>query len=392
MAMPGFRFTRPRWVVVPGVLRPLLPAAALLAYGLVLGGAGGWFVAYCVLLAVVFARPVTVGLASLVAQVTGPAPGLTGDGVQMRLRSWRRRLVTVPWPEITVMWFGYVGSRRYLMVTADPRGAHADEWDPRGRRFGRHAAPLMVYVPPSVPEDEVRRAVAELSGGAVTMADRGPQQAPESGEEWPVAEPAPGHGPYRPGPGFRDRRVPARRSVPVLAAIALIGVPLLLDVPPPWYQSWWPGVAAVRTLPDACAVVTGDQAAALDVGGRRRTVNRPAHDECEYDVPKGDLTVILEREHGFATSGSAAAAGRLDELAGRLGGSPSRVAGIGDEAVMVANPPGTTTLIDRGVVRLVARRANVVLVVMYGAEKEPGVAQDAVHAAARAALAGLDVR
>jgi hypothetical protein len=68
------------------------------------------------------------------------------------------------------------------------------------------------------------------------------------------------------------------------------------------------------------------------------------------------------------------------------------VSGIGDEAVMVANPPGTTTLSDRGVVRLVTRRANVVLVILYGAEREPEVAQDAVISAARAALAGLDVR
>jgi hypothetical protein len=60
--------------------------------------------------------------------------------------------------------------------------------------------------------------------------------------------------------------------------------------------------------------------------------------------------------------------------------------------VMVANPPGSTTMFDRDVVRLVTRRANVVLVVLYGAEKEPGVAQDAVLGAARDAVADLDVR
>jgi hypothetical protein len=366
------------------MLRPLLLAVAMVAYGLALGGAGLWMVLYYVALVAVFGYSVVVGLMSLWAQVTGPAPGLTADGVRLRLRLWRRRLVTVPWSEITVIWFGYLGSRRYLRLEADPRGAHADDWDPRGRRYTRYAQPLALFVPATVSEDEVRRAVEALSGGAHTMADRGPEEGPSDGD---------GPDP-RPNPlaaTFRERRVPTWRTAPVLLVIALIGVPWFLDVAPPWYQSWWPGVAAVRTLPDACAVIGGEQAAALDVSGRRRTVDKPTHDECEYTVPKGDLTVILERRHAFTKSGSVAAAERLDEIAGQLAGPYSRT-DIGDEAVVVANPPGTTTMIDRGVVRLVTRRANVVLVILYGAEKEPGVAQDAVFTAARAALAGLDIR
>jgi len=191
---------------------------------------------------------------------------------------------------------------------------------------------------------------------------------------------------------FRDRRVSPWRSVPVLALVVLVGVPFVLGVAPLWNQPWRPGVAAVSALPDACAVFSGDRAAALDVGGRQRTVDEPAHDECEYDVPKGRLTVILERRHAYGKSGSAAAAARLDDIADMVADATDRIPGLGDEAVMAANPPGTTTLADRGVVHLVARRANVVLVILYGAEKEPGVAQDAVLGAARAALAGLDIR
>jgi hypothetical protein len=237
----------------------------------------------------------------------------------------------------------------------------------------------MMFVPPAVSPDEVGRAVAALSGGAVTMADRGPDEPSDPDR-------------YRSRVPLRDRRVSTWRSAPVLALIVVLGVPFFLDVAPPWYQSWWPGVAAVRTLPDACAVFSGERAAVLDVSGRRRTVDRPSHHECEYTVPKGDLTVILERRNSFSKSGSAAAAERLNEVAGRLGGSLTAVPDVGDEAVMVANPPGTTTMIDRGVVRLVTRRANVVLVILYGAEKEPDVAQEAVVTAARAALTGLDVR
>ena len=79
------RFARPRWVVVFGMLRPLLLAVAMVAYGLALGGAGLWMVLYYVSVAATFGYAVVVGLASLWAQVTGPAPGLTADGVQLRV-------------------------------------------------------------------------------------------------------------------------------------------------------------------------------------------------------------------------------------------------------------------------------------------------------------------
>lgn len=375
------RFARPGWAVALGLLRPLLVAVALVAYALVLGGSGLWLWLFYGVLVALFGWAAVVGLLALRAQVSGPAPGLTAEGVQLRQRAWRRSLVTIPWSEVTVIWFAYIRTHRYLRVEADPRGAHADEWDPRGRRWTRRAPALALYVPRTVADDEVRRVVETLSGGAASVADRGPEGERFEGE--------------RPSPlavRFRPRRASSWQTVTSLLLIAFFGVPVFLDVAPPWYQSWWPGVAAVRTLPDACAVFTGEHAVALDVGGTRRTVDKPTHDECEYDVPKGRLTVILERRSALTRSGPAAAARRLDEVADQLAGPYNRLSDMGEEAVVVANPPGTTTLVDRGVVRLVTRRANVVLVILYGAEKEPDVAQNAVFAAARAAIAGLDVR
>jgi hypothetical protein len=49
-------------------------------------------------------------------------------------------------------------------------------------------------------------------------------------------------------------------------------------------------------------------------------------------------------------------------------------------------------MMDRSVARLVTRRANVVLLILYGGETEPDAAQSAVIAAARATMESLDVR
>jgi hypothetical protein len=369
------------WRLAARALRPLWIAAGLLAYALVLGGSGGRLVLFAVLLVALFGWLVVAAVVTLVAQLTGPPPALTREGVRLRLRPWRRRVVTIPWPEITLVWIGYRGRRRYLCLQAERRGPHAGEWDPRGRRLRRGPAPLAVLLPGTAAQDRLAVAVAALSGGTVTMADRGPEAGPDT-DAWAARR------------GYSDERraVPPALSVPVLLVAGLVGVPVLLDVAPPWNQPWWPGVTAAASIPDACGVFTDDQARTLRITGRDRTADRPGHQQCEFTVPQGHLTVSLERAGGLFGGGTAKADARAVELAGALDNSARRVPGVGDVAWLVANPPGTTTYLDRGVADLVARRANVVLVIAYGGEQEPGPAQEAVLGAARATLAALDVR
>jgi hypothetical protein len=100
----------------------------------------------------------------------------------------------------------------------------------------------------------------------------------------------------------------------------------------------------------------------------------------------------LELHHAYFGRSADDAHDSVETLSASLGGMPARVRDLGDEAWLVSNPQGTTTMIDRSVARLVARRANVVLVILYGGEQQPDTAQAAVIGAARATLAALPVR
>jgi hypothetical protein len=383
------RLARPRWRVALSLLRPVWLVAALFGYGLILGGAGRWLALFGAILVVAFGWPVGVAVASLVPQLTGPVPALSTDGVRIRLRPWHRRLVTIPWSEITSVWIGYRGSRAYLCLTADPRGAHADEWDPRRRRFRGGASPqLAVYLPDRVSVEEVRGAVAALSGATVTLADRGPDAGTDSGPDDDAWADVPRRSPA----SFDEQRRSVHPSVvALLLAGAVVGVPAALDVAPPWNQPWWPGITAASRIPDACGVFDADQAETLGVTARRRTSDDPAHRECEFTVPQGELQVSIERFHAFVGRNDAKAADGFRSLSGAMPSQTRRLPGVGDEARLLANAQGTTTMFDRAVVRLVARRANVVLVIVYGGEREPEVAQEAVIGAARSTLAGLDI-
>jgi hypothetical protein len=370
-AVPGeLRLTRARWRIVGGSLRTVIAVALVLGYALLLGARGLRLWLLAVLLLAVTAAPIVVSLLLLITQLTGPAAGVTRDGVRLRVRTWRRRVVTIPWDEITVLWIGHAGAHRYLCLAADPRGAHADEWDPGGRRFTSRFRPLSVYLPGSVPTERVTAAVADLSAGAVTVADRGPDGQP-----------------------FADRK--ARTGSVWLGRIVLLaslvaGLPALLDLATPWNQPWWPGVTAANALPDPCEVVVGQHAVALGVTDRRTVENDMLLRSCEYTVPQGQLTVMLELHHAYFGSSADDAHNSFESVS--LGAVSTPVRDVGDEARMVSNPPGTTTMIDRSVARLAARRANVVLFILYGGEKDPDAAQAAVIGAARATLDALPVR
>ncbi|MBF9133004.1 hypothetical protein I0C86_29185 [Plantactinospora sp. S1510] len=360
-----------RWQIVGRSLRPVIAFALVLGYAALLGARGPrlWLLAP-LLLAV--AGWGVLSLLSLVAQLTGRPAGLGPDGVRLRVRQWQRRVVTIPWDEVTLVWIGHLGRHRYLCLNADPRGAHADEWDPRGNRYTSRYRPLSVHLPRSVSTEHVTAVVAAFSAGAVTVADRGPDAQP-----------------------FGDRRVHGGAAVfarATLLALVLAGLPTLLGLAPPWNQPWWPGVTGVAALPEPCAVFTAEHAAALGITDAELVQDGAYVRRCDYTVPQGTLTVGLELHHAFLGRSAEDARKKVQELSGSLGAMPVRVPSVGDEAWLVSNPQGTTTMIDRSVARLVARRANVVLLILYGGEQQPDAAQAAVIDTARATLDALRVR
>jgi hypothetical protein len=369
-ATDELRLAKAWWPIVGRFSRPVIAVALVLGYAALLGARGSrqWLLAPLLL---ALAGWGVVTLLLLIAQLTGRPAGLGPDGVRLRVRSWHRRVVTIPWNEVTLVWIGHVGGQRYLCLSADPRGAHADEWDPRGNRYTGRFRPLSVHLPRSVPTDRVTAAVAEFSAGAVTVAERGPDTQP-----------------------FADRRAHKTTALAgtSLVALVLAGLPPLLGLAPPWNQPWWPGVTGVTALPEPCAVFTGEHAAALGVTDTRLVRDGMQVRRCEYTVPQGKLTVGLELHHAFFGRSADDAHRTAKKMSASLGARPVPVSGVGDEAWLVSNPQGTTTLIDRSVARLVARRANVVLLIVYGGEQHPDTTQPAVIDTARATLDALPVR
>ncbi|GAA4247061.1 hypothetical protein [Dactylosporangium darangshiense] len=356
------------------LLLPLAVAAALIGYALVLGAEGARLVALIVIVAVVAAAPVIAGLIAALGHLTSAPARLDRNGVHLRRR---RRLVTVPWDEIPLIWLDDAGRR--LCVSPDPRGASADAWDPHGTRWTRRFRPLSAPVPRSVPPEHLRAAVATLSGGAVTLADRGPEAPPLDDD--PVAA-------LR---VYRSGRTRPVWSMITTAASAVVLVPLIAGVAVPWNQPWWPGVSTVDRLPDACQVFAGEYGTALGATPREHTEDGRLSQECVYAVPQGDLKVTMEARHAVLGSSSADARSRAKDLASQMRGQGRRVDDVGEQAWLAGNPQGTTTLMDRAVVVLVAQRSNVVLVIQYGGERDPEAAQPAVLGAARSTLAALNV-
>jgi hypothetical protein len=113
--------------------------------------------------------------------------------------------------------------------------------------------------------------------------------------------------------------------------------------------------------------------------------------ECAIEGAQAEMTVRISVIDAFFGSGTAKAADYANEVMSPAGRAPDRVAGLGDAAWIVGNPSGTTTLLDREVAYLVARRANAVVVISYHGESGPEVVRPAVIDTARHALSAVKV-
>src|SRR5438105_2561013 len=96
------RVARPTWGLALSVLWQLCFGAALLAYGVALGSTGRLWWLFVAIVVLFFGGQAVACVAVLVAQLGGPPAALTADGVRLRPRPTRRRVVTLPWAEVVV--------------------------------------------------------------------------------------------------------------------------------------------------------------------------------------------------------------------------------------------------------------------------------------------------
>ncbi len=357
----------PRWRVVVKMLAALVMAAAPIAYGVYLapGGYAWVLLGLMTVPALVYAgfliRGAVVGL-------TAQPPALTDEGIRLRTRPWRKRLVDVSWDRATMMWIDYVGRQPVLNLVPTGR---------IGRRAPRPDAPIRPYVialPPKVRADGVRDAVRSLSDGRADVLDRGFDH----------------DGGARIARGRRETPMPwwqfAVRYA-IWLVVVVLGFPLLLSGPPPWNQPWFPGTNVAIRLPDPCKAVTG--AEGTEVSGLPGTSTSDTTSRvCRIVAGSSELTVTYRVHHKFFGSSTGAAAEDADTAAWQAD-AEERLDGIGDEAWIGTAAYGSR--LGGAGQHLVARRANVVVEVRYASRDDRGKVRTLVTETARAALARVPI-
>jgi hypothetical protein len=240
--------------------------------------------------------------------------------------------------------------------------------------------PRFIPLPRNSPgTDDIRDLVSTLSGGAVRVADR----APHPGD----------FGTEAGRPIGRFRR-PFARTLPIwtLPVVVLLNaalVPLLVSVPAPWNQPWAPGVDVAIQAPDPCAAVGGETLRTLGgTSSGRVTMDQYGIRECTFAIANGDLIVRSSVHHAFFGSSVDKARTYLYDTRPT---QMTRWDGLGDEAWIVGNEPGTTASAKRAVVGVIARRANVVVEIAYRGAVSAAVGRSAVAEIANRVLSSAEV-
>lgn len=358
----------PRWRIVVKTVVTLVVAAAPIAYGAYLAPGG-----YAWVLLGLMAVPALVYAGFLirgaVVGVTGAPPALTDEGIRLRTRPWRKRLVNVSWERATMMWIDYIGRQPVLNLVPSGR---------TGRRAPRPDAPIRPYLiplPPNVRPDGVEDAVRSLSDGRADVLDRGFD--------------------HDGGSIARGRR---RRETPmpwwhftvryaIWLVVVVLGFPLLLSGPPPWNQPWWPGTNVAIRLPDPCEAVTG--AEGTEVSGLPGTSTSDTTSRvCRIVAGASELTVTYRAHHKFFGSSVGAAAQDADTAAWKAD-TEERLDGVRDEAWIGTAVYGSR--LGGAGQHVVARRANVVVEVRYTSRDDRNKVRTLVTETAKAALAAVPI-
>lgn len=350
----------PRGEVVTMALYRLGLPLAMLGYLFALGASRIRLIAF-----VLFAALALVFLAAgtRLVQIAwlGPHPALTAEGIRLRQNRFGR-LRLVRWPEVHLVWAEERLGNRSLAVLVRGDGA--------GRvRF----LPLPVG---TWHGDELASALSALSGGEVSLSDRGPE---DDGRDLPRGAR------IRPNRrGTPVRAVPLRRvllGVPVW----LLLLPVLFALPEPWNQPWWPGGHRALTAPDPCTVLSADVASTLFAGTptARSTANSAGRRTCT--IEGNGITLVVTYSVHTALLGSSIA--KADDFfqTGRPVGAVERLP-LGDGAWIGGKAPGSSAIYLGPSQQFVGRSGNVVLEIIYTGRGDPAVVRPAVVAVGTRAL------
>lgn len=152
----------------------------------------------------------------------------------------------------------------------------------------------------------------------------------------------------------RGGRRTSAGKLAVRAALAAVYVVAFVTLDPVWHSPSWPGRMEATSVPDGCAVIAS-------AGGHppvKRRLRMPDDDICANDgtlsVRSTLYTYAVGHDGGVEQAESRFRAAAADVA----GGTRRAVPGLGDEAVAIV-PSGA------GPVKVLARRANVVVQVAY---------------------------
>jgi hypothetical protein len=286
----------------------------------------------------------------------GPHPALTAEGIRLRTGLFRARTM-VPWAQVHLVWIDtYLGNRN-LAVLRRGEGVHKVRYLP------------LPADPAST--DGLDEALRRLSGGEVNLAEHGPE---DDGFGLPRGA--------RIGPQFRRppvRTVPAKRlliSVPVL----LLVLPVLLALPEPWNQPWWPGGHRALRAPDPCAVLSPRDV--LSTAPTRVTADSGGQSECTAGEDGDKLVVGYTVFTALVGSSIQKASDAFDTA---YPASPVRTElerlSLGDECWIAGKTSADSNVIYMGPTELLTcRSGNVVVQVSYTGLADPSVVRPAVIA------------
>src|SRR5436305_1047998 len=278
-------------------------------------------------------------------------------GVLFAAPAARGRPALVPWARVHLVWIdGRLGSRSLAVL-------------PRGE--GPHKVRYLPLPADPVRTDGLDALLRRYSGGQVGLAEHPPE---DDGGDLPRGA--------RVVPQPRRRApvhtVAPRRLLSAGPALILL-LPVVLALPEPWNQPWWPGAHLTLRAPDPCAALSPDLTAAVigDAVAAHRTGDGGGASGCS--VESGSTTLIVRYSVHTATFGSSVREADAYLHTAEPDGRTERLA-LGDDAWLAGKAPGSRAIYLGPSQLLVSRRGNVVVEVSYTGAGDPAVVRPAVVA------------